>query len=273
MTTTPMPCIRRAHSRWTVCPCPPCRQDRRRIRKLARSGLITRVPSAAAWDVINDLRRRGWTGAAIASAARLPSRSIDSALHDQQQGRVRTFGPTTSARIVSHGPPTEGMVGAHGARRRLQGIAREGYSLQWVADTTGIGVSTLAAIRLTTTTVSVARHALIIDATAKAGARPGPHQQSAATAARRGWAPMLAWEGIDIDDPDARPDTGQTRRGVHIDDIADLTRTGGTWESVAARTGITPGSIDVACRRAGRLDLIDQLITAAAGRDTPRRTA
>ena len=60
---------------------------------------------------------------------------------------------------------------------------------------------------------------------------------------------------------------------MHVDDIAWLIAAGGTWDSVTARCGVTRDAIDVACRRAGRLDLIDRLTLATGARPPAARVA
>lgn len=198
-------CIRRPSSYWTTCKCPPCDLDRRRKAKRARTIGIERVPSDVAWVVMDDLLRRGWTGLAIASACGIPHRSIEGAITSlRREGRRVMFGPTISARIVSHGQPKAGQIGATGARRRLQGLAVQGWDLGRLAPVTGINDSTLAAIRSgATERVSVRMHDAIVAATNEIGMRVGESVQARQNADRKGWLGLLAWE--DIDDIDETP--------------------------------------------------------------------
>ena len=204
-------CIRRPSSYWTTCRCPTCDIDRRRKAKLARTIGIERVPSSVAWETVDHLLHRGWTGLAIATAAGTPRRSIEGALTElNNTGRRAIFGPTISARLVNYGKPTAGQVGATGARRRLQGLAVQGWDLGRLAVVTGINESTLAAIRGgVTERVNVRMHDAIEDAVKSIGMRVGESVQSRQNADRKGWAGLLAWD--DIDDPDesstGRPDT------------------------------------------------------------------
>ena len=52
--------------------------------------------------------------------------------------------------------------------------------------------------------------------------------------------------------PGARP-------RVHIEDVVFIIEHGGTWESTAARLGITVGGVDKKLRAHGRLDLVEVL--------------
>lgn len=198
-------CIRRPSSYWTTCKCPSCDLDRRRKAKLARTVGIKRVPSSLAWTVMDDLLRRGWTGLAIASACGVPHRSIEGAITSlRRDGRRVTFGPVISARIVGHAAPTAGQIGATGARRRLQGLAVQGWDLSRLAPITGINDSTLAAIRSgATERVTVRMHDAVVAATEEIGMRVGESAQARQNADRKGWVGLLSWE--DVDDIDEVP--------------------------------------------------------------------
>jgi len=196
------PCIRRSHAYWTTCTCGPCSEDRRRKAKIARTVGHRRISSEAAWVVIDDLLRRGWTGRAIASAAGIPRSGVEGALADfRNRGYRTTFGPLYAARIVRHGRPTEGQVGATGARRRLQGLAAQGWDLRRLSELTGLGASTLAAIRGgRTDRINAAVANAITDATARIGMTVGPSEPARLHATRAGWVGVIAWD--DPDNPD-----------------------------------------------------------------------
>lgn len=211
------PCIRRPSAYWTTCTCPPCRIDKARKAKWARTVGIERVPSDVAWATMDDLLRRGWTGLAIATACGVPRRSVEGAITKlNTEGRRCQFGPIIAARIVAHGQPTAGMVGATGARRRLQGLASQGWDLRRLTAVCGIGESTLAAIRTGyTERVSVAMHNTILTTVADIGLTVGESKQSRENADRKGWVGLFAWE--DIDDPSEKPHVGA--RGMVFDEV------------------------------------------------------
>lgn len=198
-------CIRRPSAFWTSCKCPPCALDKNRKSKMARTIGIERVPSAVAWETVDGLLHRGWTGLAIATSAGVPRRSIEGALTTlNTEGRRATFGPMIAAKLVAHGRPTDGQIGATGARRRLQGLAVQGWDLGRLSPLTGVNESTLAAIRSgVTERVSVRMHDAIETAADQIGMRVGESRQARQNADRKGWAGLLAWE--DIDNPDETP--------------------------------------------------------------------
>lgn len=185
-------CIRRPHTTWTTCPCPTCNIDRRRMHKRARAGLYKRVPTEQAQTVLRELRDAGWTAHAIASACGLHYRSVD---RDMNSVRI---GAKIAAKIINYGDPTEGSVGSVGTMRRLQGLARQGYDLQTIADATGIRFSTLAAIRNgVTARVKATFYTTIRDYTNSVGVKVGPSTLAQKQAETKQWPGILAWDDID----------------------------------------------------------------------------
>lgn len=210
----PPACIRRPNTTWTTCPCPECRRDAARMAKLARNGRYTRVPHEAAAAVIDHLRRLDWTDHAIASATGVHHRTIGGGIL-----RGTRFSPVTSLKIVNHGDPTEGSVGAIGTTRRLRGLARQQYDLQTIADATGLGFSTLAAIRSRDPRHVRSRfYTTLRDWTESVGMTVGPSIPARLHAERNGWLSLLAWD--DIDDPRERPKVGNNpKRRNDVDEV------------------------------------------------------
>lgn len=260
-------CIRRPRSTWSMCRCPNCRAEAARLAKLARNGQYRRVPAEAAWTVINHWEHRGWSGRAIASAAGLPHHTIETGLVDRNtHGHHRRFSPTTSRLIVeahvNGHRPTEGRVGAHGTRRRLQALAVQGYGLGALHKLTGIPAMTLSAIRGGITThIAAARANTITDLYPQLVRRYGGDDRAAQYARDQGWHSAIAWN--DPDDPDETPDAGHqtTQIARRIDDIEWLLglHPHATAQQIADRLGITRSAVQQALYRDNRRDLIHQL--------------
>lgn len=206
-----MTCTRRPHSVWTTCRCDDCTRDRNRLSKLARNGAYQRAPSEAAWEVIDRLVGRGWSSLAIATATGMSHAGTQEALTTERRtGHRRTFGPRTTLQILNHGEPTDGSVGIDGTRRRLQGLARQGYDLQRLAAMSGVKFSTLAAARNSPTLhCRVWVDKAVREVTEQIGMKVGPSRQARECAEKHGWPGVLAWD--DIDDPATRP-KGNARR-------------------------------------------------------------
>lgn len=145
-----------------------------------------------------------------------------------------------------------------------------GHTLTAVQDATG--ASALGRVRTRdTVTARIAR--LVRDyydthwnltPTAATSAAATLIARTIARAERDGFLPALAWDDDLIDDPSAVADVTAVRppeKGVriHLEDIEDLARYGATWAEAERRTGARRNSIEVACGRAGRPDLVARI--------------
>lgn len=160
-------------------------------------------------------------------------------------------------------------IDATGTVRRLRALNALGWTCAALA--AHDGTTTQAALqqvmkheRPTTYVTTATRVARLYD---QLSMTPGPSPLAAARARAKGWAPPLAWDDQDLDDPTATPhtDTTPTRATVHLDDVEFLIRTGCTRPTIATRLGVTPGAIDRALHRAGRHDLITRLTQLQQG--------
>lgn len=124
------------------------------------------------------------------------------------------------ARAVHTWHGTSAWVGAIGTRRRLQALSAAGWSAGELAVRLGVSRSAVAQLR-------TVRQARVLAATAGDVAvlydscwwrTPGGRYQARSEryAQARGWVPPWRWDGVDIDDPDARPVT----EPEDIDDVA-----------------------------------------------------
>lgn len=117
----------------------------------------------------------------------------------------------------------------------------------------------------------------------------GAYHRSLHYAAQRGWVPPMGWDDDTIDDPQATPDLGHdetSNRGRPIEHVIEDLEwllehdPLATAQHLAHRLGFRDANgIQVALRRAGRTDLLDQLnrnaeiAGHAGGRHNTRRTA
>lgn len=213
-------CSRKWCATLTMCRCERCTPDAFRTRKLIEAGLLPPARSDEAWVVLNRLLAAGWTSTAIESATGVPKRGIEDAIISLKgDGPRRLFGRVIADRIINHGAPTRGYIGAWGPRRRLQALAVMGWGLDDLAGPTGLPIMTLSTIRAGRVTRTRPQHAAVIARAFHDRAMvPGPSPQAAERARRAGWVGPLAWDD-DIDDQAAVPHgvpTGRqkARRGV-----------------------------------------------------------
>lgn len=162
------------------------------------------------------------------------------------------------------------LVDAAGTQRRLQALMLNGHTLSAVQLATG----TSALGRILTRDTVTARIARLVRAYYdRSWDRPPtirtPHEaglvaRTQARARRDGFLPALAWDDDTLDDPTATPEEGSVRPPqpgvrIHLEDVEDLARFGAAWAEVEQRIGACRNSIEVACGRAGRHDLVARI--------------
>lgn len=148
-------------------------------------------------------------------------------------------------------------VPSHGVTRRLQALAALGWPAHTLAARLGYtDVAVQQWRRGRHSRVRLATHQRVTALYEQLWDQPGPSTYTRRRAAEYGWAAPMAWD--DIDDPDARPDTGArspargTPARIYLDDVDHLRGYGMTLEQVARRLGVETGSITQAQRRAAR---------------------
>ena len=139
-----------------------------------------------------------------------------------------------------------------GCLRRYQAMARHGYTVPQISAMAGIPRRTFeAALRRGTFSDDTAERLRVAFDGLRTD-KSGPSPNAAGTAARKGYAPMGAWDGIDIDDPDAVPDVGvDTTRSIDetVGEYRHLTGLGVTPEKTAGQLGVELETIERAVLR------------------------
>jgi len=190
-------CRMRPGSRWTKCRCPECLPSQLRAEKQQRHGYLARVPPETAWTAFTAMIDAGWSTAAIGSACDLNPSTMQRAKHTYLSGGQVRFGPVASERLTNPGTPTVGYVPARVAARQLRALACHGWSLETVADVSGVSVTTLRNVQAGRTVRARADAVTAVDGTyAKLAGRTGTSAASAARARVEGWAPSYAWTDI-----------------------------------------------------------------------------
>ncbi|QIK82425.1 hypothetical protein [Sanguibacter sp. HDW7] len=212
------------------CRCDDCRNANRtyennRARRVAygRERLTDATPAhnhldhlrAAGMSWLQIARALGWSTAATKRARTLGRMERDRA------AAILALKVTVSLDDLPDGR----MVPAVGTRRRLQALACLGWSVKALAEAYRVHYSLLdRAMRGDLTTARTARtvRGMYDDLSMRrrAGGRPSAVARTLNDAARRGWAPPLAWD--DIDDPTETPDVGEKARGLDLDEWLHL---------------------------------------------------
>ncbi len=162
------------------------------------------------------------------------------------------------------------LIDSTGTRRRLQALMLTGHTLTAIQSATGAS----ALGRVMTRDTATARIARLVrdyydthwnvPPAATTAADAAMVARTIARAERDGFLPALAWDDDLIDDPSAVADVTAVRPPplsvrIHLEDVEDLARFGATWDEAERRTGAVRNSIEVACGRAGRPDLVARI--------------
>jgi hypothetical protein len=273
------------------CRCDQCREawrayQAKRSRDIAYRGreVTERVNPDRARRHILKLRDRGIGARTVEAATGISSFSI----FKIAAGEREWIGADTEAAILSYKTPPltaltdRSRIEGIGTHRRIRALQAIGWSLRDIAERVGCTGSNIG---------EVLRHDRVRAKTARAISevyedlwnKPAPEgyrrTKSLIAARANGWAPPLAWNDDEIDDPDATPDVGDTpdrvnggtgRRSTDVaEDVAFLLEHDPTLTSaqLADRLGYQGKSaIQHALDRAGRRDLLARLARNAEER-------
>jgi hypothetical protein len=178
------------------------------------------------------------------------------------QERIR---PALAAAVLAVEPTLANLapatvIDATGARRRLQALICAGWPQHLLAKRLGMTDTNFsAALRRDRIVARTARAvAALYDELWRSnplehGASPSGVTRARKHAADLGWVAVGAWDDDAIDDPAARPDTGEhgSRTVALAEDGLELERHGYTREHAAARLGVTKNALDRAISRYG----------------------
>jgi hypothetical protein len=152
---------------------------------------------------------------------------------------------------------------AIGTQRRIQALVAIGWRLEDIAAAAGHKRTheTMASVLYRQTRVRAQTAARLAQVYDRLSGKPGPSSRVRVNARKRGWSPPLAWEGINIDDPDAqpwRPEQQARRVGrppsieALIEDFDWLVANGESEQHAAERLGVRLDSLRDQRRRLER---------------------
>jgi len=246
------------------CDCEPCKLARRRTAKQAAHrrdrGLSTLVDATPARLHAQRLADAGMGRAEIARLADIDVVSITRLL----RGDMATMRRDRATRILSVTlrPVTEqalGLVPACGIIRRAEALACLGWSQIEVLRRAGLGTHSIETARRTGMCFASTRAAIaaVYDELWDQWPPETPSTIRTRTiAARRGYAPAMAWDDDDLDNPDARPHVGQARAYGHAaDDLVDAILCGRSLAEITASRGVNADTVRTTLTRHGHSDL------------------
>lgn len=249
------------------CRCPDCKDGNNAAARAARRRAAERRwKNAPTWAEAEPIRQHvrtlmgqgpGWERIADVSGV---ARSTVRALLYPTGGRTPTkrMRPDLAERLLDVRldqllkPGT--YINATGSRRRVQALCALGWTLSDQAR--GISQAPTNMWQLTRAELVTVRVAGLVVALYDELSMTRPEGWLAnltrSRAAGKGWAPPLAWDDDEIDNPAATPDLGATvpRALAVAENAEELERQGHTPEQAADRLGITVGYLHIARRRA-----------------------
>lgn len=271
------------------CRCRPCRDAARvyenRRNKDRAYGREAYVDARPVRTHIEQLQAQGMGWKRIAHAAGLDTSVVWKLLYgDATRGQAptkRVMPKTADALLaVTLDLAPGATIDPTGTTRRLQALVAMGWSQSQLATRLGMLLQNLAPVihgrRGVTKATADAVQALYDELWSTPAPPSGRHGAVPIRvrnyAARMGWVGPLAWDDDTIDDPAARPDTGQpdtglgSHRRLHVEDVEWLLdQEDHTWHSITHRLGVLRDTLDRALRRADRPDLAARLTTNTRG--------
>lgn len=203
----PSECKKRWFSEDPHCECANClplhrREAKRRLHRTQRPNR-----SDEAWAAVERMLAKGWSIGAIAAAADVDPSGL-SVDHGRQLrvglrlGRVRAERLIAAEKMI----PQRGRIASLTAQRQLRALARLGHSTRRLEPVAGVKWQTLHAIRAGIVKNTDAANAnAIATAYGELSMTLGKCTTTRRHAEEHGWAPPLAWEGLDMADPKAKP--------------------------------------------------------------------
>ena len=257
---TPKPDAKHEHGNYVTyvadkCRCFPCSEaNRLRALRQRRDKAYGRKLLEDAEPVRQHLLKLRALGLSIATIEKLSGASHCAVQELVYSSRTKVW-PITAKRIlavpleplpVEQQPPGR-FISAIGARRRVQALCTIGWSLTVIGARVGLDKRTMQEISWRNQ-CTVATHLKIVALYDELWDQQPPGdtagQRVSATKARshakkQGWAPPMAWDDDDIDDPNATPNTGDAQRDAESREAERLAlwKRGMTDRQIAAATG------------------------------------
>lgn len=249
------------------CDCRPCRDagnryNNRRALLINTGRWAPLIGAEPARQHVNALRAAGLGAERIVELTGVAHSTMQRLLYgrpsDSEAPSKRIRPDTAAALLALHADldtlADGAQIAATGTRRRSHALVCLGWSQGEQARRLGIGKSNYN--RLNTSPVTAGRARAVRTLYNELSMTPAPPSAGATyarnLAKRRGYAPPLAWDDQDLDDPNATPDLGEeTSRPVALLENADeLLDLGLTPQRVAERLGISQDYINELRRRA-----------------------
>lgn len=204
-----------------------------------------RTDSAPVKAHIESLLAIGMTRSMIARGAGVSNRYIDNTLSELNQTTLKPYASAVLS-LTPRPNKQQALVMAYPSRRRLEGLAVQGWSFPAVSREANIRAEHLRNIRVALR-VSWNIHTAIAGAYERLHMRDGGNPQTKAWATREGFVHPLDWD--DIDEYEATPLPRMTPDEYRAGEVAFFESLGYSEAEVAAALGIKLDTLQVWKRR------------------------
>lgn len=234
--------------------------DERRARGELISGLVDPGPAR---EHVAALRAMGMSYRRIGELCGMHPDAVRATTH--RFHRITAQGAARLLAVSIPAKPHEQAYSGHrlsavGTMRRLQALIAIGHSQREIAHKLGVLETNLFRLVNGNQTVVTAERARQVEAIYDAmSTAPGHCTRALRKAQRRNYAPPMAWEGLEIDDPDARPGPWRPARVSRrrrlptdwLEMLVDWRGLGRSDDEIAAALGIELESLMRRLDRAG----------------------
>ncbi len=182
-----------------------------KLLRYRRGGQRVVIDAAPAWAYIDTLTAEGWNLTRIAEASGITDDTLRLRLPRMHRDRIRAVLAVTREQMYANAPDNA-QVPAVGAQRRIQALQTIGWTSRHITGSSCMAGQIMwrgsrdaragdrAELRLT---IQAGTWRRVRDAYDRLAMEPGPCQRSRKRGAALGWAPPLAWDDDEIDDPKA----------------------------------------------------------------------
>lgn len=232
-------------------------------------GLKRTTPALKAQIHVQSLTVQGVSVRSIAEAAGTDASTIS----ELNRGIKKSITHAREAKILAvtpeaifERPNPEGFVLNIGGRRRIQALLYMGWRHKDMTE--WFGFSSALVLSQVGNWISRRKHDAIKAAYDQHWNQQGPSAKTTRLAIKAGYAPPLAWDEDEIDDPEAIPagveetsSYGVTAE-THVEEAEFLLAAGTAPAEIPARLGLSASGLEKSLHRAGRHDLVKKLNTS-----------
>jgi len=228
--------------------CHRCYENHRNRQKLYGRWQSSRVPAEPVRAHVEALRASGIGTRRIEELSGVSRSVIQSLVNGRSiygNQPSKTISAVNAQRLlaVPEEPASGSRIDITGTTRRLQALVAIGYTQTDLAARIGITPANSTRLFHSQGRVLASTARRVESIYDRLAMTPGPSERARNHARKHGWAPPLAWDDDDLDNPDATPDAGQAVKLSWDETYLELKDLGFSDTAIANRMGIEMESL------------------------------